>query len=66
MLKTVAGFAYLLILAVLGLLALVGGVVKLVRLIRRLGSMGPDELERLAMVRPSPKRLRKKKPPGTP
>jgi hypothetical protein len=46
MIKTVVGFAYLLILALLGFLALVGGVVMLVRLIRRLGSMNQDDLER--------------------
>ena len=61
MIKTVVGFAYLLILAVLGLLVLVGGVVMLLRLIRRLGSMSQDDLERLA--RQSPKRLRKEEKP---
>jgi len=39
MIKTVMGFAYLLILVLLGFLVLVGGVAMLVRLIRRLGSM---------------------------
>ena len=37
MIKTVMGFAYLLILGLLGLLALAGGLVMLVRLVRRLG-----------------------------
>jgi Trk-type K+ transport system membrane component len=64
MIKTVVGFAYLLILALLGFLALVGGVVMLVRLIRRLGSMNQDDLERLA--RQSPKRLPKKEKPTRP
>jgi len=64
MIKTVVGFAYLLILAVLGLLVLVGGVVMLVRLIRRLGSMSQDDLERLA--RQSPKRLPKEENPPRP
>ncbi len=63
MIKTVVGFAYLLILVLLGFLALVGGVVMLVRLIR-LGSMNQDDLERLA--RQSPKRLPKKEKPTRP
>jgi hypothetical protein len=53
MIKAVLGVAYLLILALLGFLALVGGVVMLLRLSRRLGSMSPDDLERLAMARRS-------------
>jgi len=61
MIKTVVGFAYLLILALLGFLALVGGAVKLIRLIRRLGSMSHDDLERLAQQ--SPKRLPKEEKP---
>jgi hypothetical protein len=65
MIKTVVGFAYLLILALLGLLALVGGAVMLVRLIRRLGSMSHDDLGRLYIARQSPKRVPKGgKPPG--
>jgi hypothetical protein len=57
MIKTVLGFAYLLILALLGLLVLVGGAVVLVRLIRWLASMSHDDLERFYMARQSPKRL---------
>jgi hypothetical protein len=53
MIKTVLGVAYLLILALLGFLTLVAGVVMLVRLSRRLGSMSPDDLERLAIARRS-------------
>jgi len=65
MIKTVMGFAYLLILALLGLLALAGGLVMLVRLIRRLGSMSPDDLKRLEMTHLSLNRLPKKeKGPG--
>ena len=60
MVKTVVGFAYLLILAALSLLVLVGGVVMLVRLIRRLGSMSPDDLKRLEIARQSSKGLPKK------
>jgi hypothetical protein len=64
MVKTVVGFAYLLILALLGLFALVGGAVVLVRLIRRLGSMSHDDLERSYLDRQSPKRLPKEgRPP---
>jgi len=64
MIKTVVGFAYLLILALLALLALVGGAVMLVRLIRRLGSMSHGDLERLYIARKSPKSLPKVgKPP---
>jgi hypothetical protein len=53
MIKTVLGVAYHLILVLLGFLALVGGVVMMVRLSRRLGSMSPDDLERLAIARRS-------------
>jgi len=67
MIKTVMGFAYLLILALLGLLALLGGVAMLVRLIQRLGSMSPDDLKRLEMARLSSSRLPlKEKRPGPP
>jgi len=64
MIKTVVGFAYLLILVLLGLPALVGGAVMLVRLIRRFGSMSHGDLERLYIARQSPKRVPKGgKPP---
>jgi hypothetical protein len=60
MIKTVLGFACLLILALVGLLMLVGGAVMLVRLIRWLASMSHDDLERLYMTRQSLKRLPRK------